>query len=80
MELTSERGVFRNGPAGGRQPDAVHFFHPATSQALVNGVVLAVDRQQRLALPPRLGGDQLPRSDQTFLIGHTDRLSRFTAS
>ena len=39
-------------------------------------IVLAVDGQKRFALAARLGGDQLSRCDQTFLVGQPDRLAR----
>ena len=53
-----------------------HFFHPAAAQALVDGVVLAVDGQQRLALAARFGGDQFSGGDQAFLVGQAQRSCR----
>ena len=66
--------------AGSGQPDALDFFHPAATQALVDGIVLAVDGQQRLALAAGLGGDQFSGGDQAFLVGQADCFARFTAS
>ena len=40
----------QEGAAGRGQPDALDFFHASAAQALVDGVVFAVDGQQRLAL------------------------------
>src|ERR1700678_637529 len=42
----------------------------------MDSVVLAVDRQQRLALLASFGGDQLARGYQAFLIGYTNGLPR----
>jgi hypothetical protein len=42
---------------------------------LVDGVVLAVDGEKRLALAARLGGDELSGGDQAFFVGEADGLS-----
>ncbi len=47
------------------------------AHALVDGVVLAVDGQQRLALAARFGGDQIARGDQALLVGQADGLAGF---
>ncbi len=60
--------------SGGGQPDALDLFHPSPAQALVDGIVLAVDGQQRLALAACLGGDQFSGRNQAFLVGQPDRL------
>src|SRR5579863_87892 len=62
-------------PAGSRQPDALDFLHAPATQALMHRVVLAVDRQQRLALLTRLGSDQLSGGDQAFLVGEANNLA-----
>src|SRR6202453_1224832 len=62
--------------SGGGQPDALHLLHLATMKALMDGVMLAVDGQQRRTLFPSFGGDQLAGRNQAFLIGYTDGLSR----
>src|SRR5580704_15743808 len=74
-ELGARR--IQKGAAGGGQPDAVYFLHAAAAQALVYGVVLAVDGQQRLALAARLGCNQLAGGDQTFFIGYAHYFSGF---
>ena len=61
--------------AGRRQPDAVHFAAAAAPQALVDGIVLAVDGQQRLALLVRLGDDQVASRDQALFVGDPDGLA-----
>src|SRR5271156_491754 len=65
--------------SGGSQPDALDFLHPATTQALMDRVVLAVDGQQRLTLFASFSGDQLAGSDQAFFISYTDCLSRLNS-
>src|SRR5258708_31468422 len=58
------------------EPYTVDFFHASAAHALVDGIVFAVDGQQRLALLAGLGGDQLAGANQTFFIGQTENLSR----
>ena len=65
----------RNGP-----PDAVRISRRisdavAAVQALVDGVVLAVDRQHRDAAPARGLHDQRAGHDEDFLVGERDRLA-----
>ena len=62
--------------ARGGQPYPLDLIHPSAAQALVYRVVLAVDRQQRLALAPRLGGNQFAGGHQAFLVGQPDLLAR----
>src|SRR5271157_4711346 len=45
--------------AQGGKPDPLYLVAASAAHALVNGIVLAVNRQQRLALPAGFGGDQL---------------------
>ena len=52
-----------------------NFFHPSAAQALVDGIVFAVDRQQRFALAAGFGGDQFARRDQAFLVGQPNGLA-----
>ena len=61
--------------AGGGQPDAGYLFHTAAAQALVDGVVFAVDGEQGLTLLFGLGGDQLAGDYQTFFVGKADGFS-----
>ena len=56
-------------PAAGSEPDAFDLAHPSAAQALVQGVVLAIDGQERLALLARFPGDQLSSRDQAFFVG-----------
>src|ERR1700691_5223803 len=62
--------------SGGGQPDALHLLHLATTKALMDGVMLAVDGQQRRTLFPSFGGDQLAAPNKAFLIGSPPGLSR----
>ena len=41
----------------------------------MDGVVFAVDGQERLALAARLGGDELSGGDQAFFVGEADGFS-----
>ena len=41
----------------------------------MDGIVLAVDGQQRFALAASLGGDQFSGRNQAFLVGQADGLS-----
>jgi hypothetical protein len=58
--------------AGGGKPYAPDFLYLPASQALVDRVVFAIDREQRLALPAGFGSNDLSRGDQAFLIGQSD--------
>ena len=49
-----------------------HLFHFAAAHALVNGIVFAINRQQRLLLPPRFGSEQLSGGNQTLLVRQPD--------
>src|ERR1700733_6337543 len=74
----SELGVRRveEWPTRSSQPDALNLVHASAAQALMDGVVFAVNRKQWLALPASLGRDQLPRGDQTLLIRQPQGFSR----
>ena len=76
IEENSDFGVFKKRSAGRGEPDALDLFHPSAAQALVDGVVFAVDGQQRLALAARFGGDQFSGGDQAFFVGQADGLAR----
>src|ERR1700684_818426 len=45
---------FQKRTARSRQPDPLHLFYPPAPQTLVDGIMLAINRQQRLSLSPRL--------------------------
>ena len=62
---------------GGGQPDAMDLVATPATHALVDGVVLAVDRQERLALAARFGGDEIAGGDQALLVGEADGLAGF---
>src|SRR5437016_2051290 len=59
------------------EPDAADFIHPTTAQALMDGIMLAIDRKKPLALPAGFGGDELSGGYEAFLIGKTHGFSRF---
>src|SRR6185437_577144 len=63
--------------AGSRKPDAIYFMKFAAAHALVHRIMLAIDRQQGLALALRFGGDQLSSYYQTFLIRESNFFARF---
>jgi hypothetical protein len=44
-------------PAGRGEPDAADLVHAASAKALVDGVVFAVDGEERLAVASGFGGD-----------------------
>src|SRR3984957_18966041 len=75
VELRS--GSVEKRATGGSEPDPFYLFHSPATQALVNGVVFAIDGQQWLALLASLGGDQLAGGYKTFFIGHADGLTGF---
>ena len=71
---------FGRGPAAERsarrgQHQAADFAARAAVQALMNRVVLAVDRQDRDALARRGLGDDAAGHHQDFLVGERDRLA-----
>src|SRR5438128_1434548 len=70
------RGV-QERTARSREPDAPHLVYAASTKALVHGVMLAVDRQKRLALAARFRGDQLPGCNQAFFISEPYGFTRF---
>src|SRR5438270_2483741 len=61
---------------GSRETHGCDFLQAASAHALVDGVMLAVDGKQRLALPASLAGDQFSGCNQTFFIGKPNRLPR----
>ena len=56
-------------PARSRQPDKLHFVVRAHAQALVHGVVLAVDGQDGHVALARSGGQDLARGHHALLVG-----------
>ena len=77
--LDGDRGKLRawciqKGPTGRRKPDSVYFLHTPAAQALVHGVVFAIDGQKRLALSASFRRDQFTGGDQAFLVRKTERL------
>ena len=62
-------------PARGGQDQPAHFRRVAPVQALVDGVVLAVDRQHVDAVRPRQVHDQAAGHHQHFLVGERDALA-----
>ena len=80
IEANSDFGVLKKGP-----PEAVSQMRSTSSgapaaHALMDGVMFAVDGEQRLALLAGLGGDQFAGGDQAFLVGKAESLSGRTAS
>src|SRR3954465_7885799 len=67
-------GSLKKRAARGSEPHGADFRDPSAAHALVNGVVLAVDRQQWLALLARFRGDELASGDQTFFIRQANGL------
>src|SRR5215471_10614710 len=68
---------------GGGEPDALDFFHASAAHALMHGVVLAIDGQQRFVLSAGFGGNEFTRGDKTFFVGQADGfacLDRFVGS
>ena len=66
----------QKGTTGSGQPDAPDFFHSSATQALVDGVMLAIDREERFALPTSFAGDEFSCGNQTFLICQAYALTR----
>ena len=62
-------------PARGREQDAVEVLAALPLEALEDGAVLAVDRQDAHAAPRRASGHQRPGHDQGFLVGQRDRFA-----
>ncbi len=71
----SASGVLRNGPPEAVSQICLTSFGCAAAQALVNGVVLAVDGQQIDVVLAGRGEDEIARSDEAFLVGQTDGLA-----
>ena len=55
--------------------NALDLLHPSAAQALMDGVMLAVDRQQWFALPASLRGNQLAGSHETLFVREAHDLS-----
>ena len=68
-------GVCRNGPPEAVSQIRSNLLHASAAQALMHGIVFAVDGQQWLALTASLGGDQLSRSHQAFFVRQPDRFA-----
>ncbi len=78
--VNGDRGKFclrsvQERSAGSGEPDALDFLHASAAQALMNGIVFAVDGQKRLALAAGLGGDQFSRGDKTFFVRQANGFS-----
>ena len=70
-------GSVQERAARGGEPDAFDFVHAAAAEALVDGVMFAVDRKQGLASFASGGGDEFAGGNQTFFVGEADGLSGF---
>src|SRR4029077_13379704 len=70
-------GSFEEGATGGGEPDALDFVHAAAAEALVDGIMFAINGKERLAGPAGGGGDQLAGSDQALFVGEADGLAGF---
>jgi hypothetical protein len=74
MFEVGERRV-AEGAAGGGEPDLFDFGGRAAAQALVDGVVLGVDGQQRDVVLAGGGEDEVAGGDEAFLVGEADGLA-----
>jgi hypothetical protein len=63
--------------AGGGEPDGGDLVHASAAQALVDGIVLGIDREERLALLAGFGGDEFAGGNETFFVGEADGLAGF---
>src|SRR6476660_1967950 len=63
--------------ARSREPYAADLVHLASAEALMHGIVLAVDGQQGLALAAGFSGDELSGGDQALFVGEADSLAGF---
>src|SRR5580704_3596709 len=63
--------------AGGGEPDPLNLIHAAPTEALVDGVMFAVDRKERFPGLARSRCDQFAGGNQTLLIGEADGLAGF---
>jgi hypothetical protein len=70
-------GRFAEGTTRGGQDDASDFGMNAGTEALVDGVVFAVDGEQ---FPARFGGrghDEFTSGDENFFVGESDGAAKF---
>src|SRR6185437_887974 len=70
-------GSVKERAARGRKPYAANFVHLAPPQALVHGVVLAINGEKRLALAAGLRGDEFPGGEDGFFIREANGLTGF---
>jgi len=63
------------GPAGGRQPDGLHLGVRADAQALMDGVVLAVDGQDGHVARAGRRSEDFAGGDHALLVGQADGLA-----
>ena len=73
--VETRRRPAAEGPARRREDQAPQLARPAAVQALVDGVVLAVDRQNRDAAAARRVHDETAGHHQHFLVGEANRLA-----
>src|SRR6185437_4763355 len=70
-------GSVKERAARGRKPYAADFVHLASPQALVHGVVLAINGEKRLALAAGLRGDEFTSRNQALFVGEANGLTGF---
>ena len=76
MPAKSASGVFRNGPPEAVSQMVFTSACRADPHALVHGVVLTVDRENRHIAFARRGGQNFARRDHALFVGQAHRLSR----
>src|SRR5258708_5006002 len=54
------------------EPDTADFIRPATAQTLMDGIMLAINWKQRLALAAGFGGDELSGGHEAFFVRKSD--------
>src|SRR5579875_3363928 len=69
-----QRGATERATGSGDEQTA-YFLSTLTVQALPDGAVLAVDRPDFHASPPRLLHDEVPRHDQRLFVGKSDHFA-----
>src|SRR6516165_8579595 len=72
-------GGMQEGATGSREPDSVNFVAASAAQTLVDGIVLGVNGEERLALLVSFGDDEVASGDQALLVGYSDGLSRLNS-
>ncbi len=75
MEANWSSGRLAEGAAGGGEPDGFHFGVRADAQALVDGVVFAVDGQDGHVALAGGGGEDFAGGDHALLVGEADGLA-----